>query len=81
MPKLKILSGAEVIKFFETFGFSIDKQKGSHVKIKRLMTDGSRQILTVPNHQEIDRGTLKAIHNQASKYIPEDKLRECFYTK
>ena len=81
MPKLKILSGAEVIKFFETFGFSIDKQKGSHVKMKRLMADGSKQILTIPNHQEIDKGTLKAIFNQATKYIPEDKLREHFYTE
>lgn len=81
MPKLKILSGVEVIKFFETFGFSIDKQKGSHVKMKRLMADGSKQILTVPNHQEIDRGTLKAIYNQASRYIPEDNLWKYFYTE
>lgn len=81
MPKLKIFSGAEVIKIFETFGFVIDAQKGSHVKTKRLMADGTKQILTVPNHQEIDRGTLKAIFNQATRYISENELRKYFYTQ
>mgnify|MGYP001579917459 CR=1 FL=1 len=81
MPKLKILSGQEVITILETFGFSIEKQKGSHVKLLRLLVHGNKQTLTVPLHQEIDRGTLRAIFNQASRYIPEDKLREYFYTK
>ena len=80
MPKLKTLSGREVVTILEKFGFSIEKQKGSHVKLMRLFADGMKQTLTVPLHQEIDRGTLKAIFNQASRYIPEDKLREHFYT-
>jgi len=81
MPKLKTLSGQKVVGILETFGFSIEKQKGSHIKMMRLFVDGTKQTLTIPLHQEIDRGTLKAIFNQASRYIPEDKLREHFYTK
>lgn len=81
MPKLKTLSGREVIAIFEAFGFSIEKQKGSHVKMKRIFTDGAKQTMTIPDHYEIDKGTLKAIFTQATKYIPEDKLRERFYTE
>lgn len=33
MPKLKVLSGIDLIKLFEDFGFSVISQKGSHIKI------------------------------------------------
>ena len=80
MPKLKRLSQKEVLKILESFGFVVASQRGSHIKIKRK-TDFGFQVLTVPNHKELDKGTLKAIFNQASKFISEDELREKFYTK
>lgn len=80
MPKLKILSGKEVINIFEIFGFSVAGQKGSHVKLRKL-TPACRQTLTIPNHQELDKGTLKAIYNQALKYIPENELRQHFFSE
>jgi predicted RNA binding protein YcfA (HicA-like mRNA interferase family) len=64
----------------EDFGFLVAKQKGSHIKIKKK-TDFGFQVLTIPNHKEIDKGTLKAIFNQASKFISEEELRIKFYTK
>ena len=79
MPKLKILSGREVIKIFESFGFVVTGSKGSHVKLKRVAVNGFNQILTVPNHKELDKGTLKAIYNQALRYISDSELRSCFY--
>src|SRR3989338_7122259 len=54
-------------------------QKGSHIKLKRINVSGIKQVLAIPNHKEIDRGTLKAIINQASQYIPEAELRKFFY--
>jgi predicted RNA binding protein YcfA (HicA-like mRNA interferase family) len=36
MPKLKRLSGKEVITVFQRFGFEIVGRKGSHVKLRRL---------------------------------------------
>lgn len=41
----------------------------------------TKQTLLIPNHREMDTGTLKAIFNQASRYIPETELRQYFYTK
>jgi predicted RNA binding protein YcfA (HicA-like mRNA interferase family) len=81
MPKLRRLSGPEVIKVLAQFGFSPLTQRGSHVKLRRLQPDGTRQTLTVPNHQELDTGTARAILRQASRFIPEDQLRPHFYTE
>ena len=79
MPKLKLLSGKEVIKIFSKFGFEIISQRGSHVKLRRILKDGTKQTLTIPIHDELDKGTLKAIFRQALRYIPEEELRPYFY--
>ena len=78
MPKLKVLSCKDVIKILESFGFEVVGQKGSHKKLRRLL-DGAKQTLTVPDHSEIDRGTLKAIFNQSLKYVSATELRQHFY--
>lgn len=80
MPKLKTLSGKDVLKIFRKFGFEKVDQEGSHVKIRRQLLAGGRQSLTIPLHDEIDIGTLKAIFRQALRYIPDNDLRPHFYT-
>lgn len=81
MPKLKPLSGRDIIKIFESFDFSIVGQKGSHVKLKRITEDNIKQTLTIPNHKELDKGTLKSIYNQTLKYISESDIRKYFYSE
>ncbi|MFO8101403.1 MAG: type II toxin-antitoxin system HicA family toxin [Dehalococcoidia bacterium] len=39
-PKLKRLSGAEVVSIMRTFGFDIHSQKGSHAKLRRISDAG-----------------------------------------
>jgi predicted RNA binding protein YcfA (HicA-like mRNA interferase family) len=80
MPKLKTLSGKAVVKIFSEFGFEIVSRRGSHVKLGRVIPDGSRQTLTVPFHDELDKGTLRAIFRHALRYVPEEELRTYFYT-
>ena len=79
MPKLKVLSGDEVIRILENFGFEILNHRGSHVKLRR-MREGIKESLLVPRHKELDAGTLKAIFNQVSRYIAQEELRKFFYT-
>lgn len=78
-PKLKRLSGDDVIKILKLFGFAVYSQKGSHVKLRRVTSNMEKQTLTIPLHKEMDRGTLKAIFRQASKYILESELMGHFY--
>lgn len=80
MPKLKSLDSQEIIKILESFGFSISSQKGSHIKLTRK-TSFQKQVLTIPNHKELKKGTIKAIFNQASKFISSEELGEYFYTE
>ena len=79
-PKLRKLSGRDVIKIMRNFDFEAIAQSGSHVKLRRISVTGEKQTLTIPLHSEIDSGTLKAILRQASRYVQEEHLKECFYT-
>ena len=63
MPKLPILSGKEVVKLLVKLGYAVDHQTGSHI-ILRQNKDPHRR-LTIPNHKEIAKGTLRAIIRQA----------------
>lgn len=81
MPKLKRLSGQQVVSIFEALGFEQVSQRGSHVKLRRILPDGSKQTLTIPAHSELDKGTLKAIYKQAMRYIPEGELQSYFYSE
>lgn len=80
-PKLKNLSGDDLIKIFSSFGFQIHSQKGSHVKLRRKSNKNENQTLTIPMHKELDRGTARAIFRQASKYILETELFPHFYSE
>ena len=79
MPKLKRLSGKEVVGIFTRLGFQIQAQKGSHVKLRRTTSSGTKEILTVPMHAEIDAGTLRAIVRQAGQYLSEEDLLDNFF--
>jgi predicted RNA binding protein YcfA (HicA-like mRNA interferase family) len=79
MPKLKVLSGAEVLRILNQFGFVSESQRGSHVKVRRVTQSGARQSLTVPLHREIDRGTLMAIYRQALRFIEAEQLHNHFF--
>jgi predicted RNA binding protein YcfA (HicA-like mRNA interferase family) len=78
MPRLRRLSGWEVVRILRSFGFEPVSQRGSHVKLQRATVSG-RQTLTIPLHDDLDTGTLKAILRQVSRFIPEDELRSHFY--
>ncbi len=81
MPRLKTLSGNDVVGILRAFGFETASQRGSHAKLHRILKDGVRQTLTIPLHTELDKGTIRAIYRQATRYIPEQELAPHFYAK
>lgn len=81
MPKLRVLSGKEIVKILESFGFFVEHVRGSHIKLDRTFPDGSQETLMVPGHANIKKGTLKSIYRQAMQYIPEEDLRKYFYSE
>jgi predicted RNA binding protein YcfA (HicA-like mRNA interferase family) len=78
-PKLKRLAAREVLAALRAFGFEVVSTRGSHAKLHRELTDGTRQILTVPLHRESAPGTLRAVFCRATRFIPADELRSHFF--
>ncbi len=74
----KVLSGEDVIAVLERYGFVVHSQKGAHVKMRRNMS-GIMETLVIPLHDTLAKGTVKAIFNQASRYITVAELRPHFY--
>ena len=68
MPKLPVVSGADLVRALEQLGFDRLRQRGSHVVMRR-----GEQGCGVPLHRELKRGTLVGIVRQASLF-PEEVI-------
>ena len=71
MSKLPVVSGRKLVRALERAGFVLDRQRGSHIILFRAEPPTT---VTVPDHRELDRGTLRAILRQAD--ITPSQLRE-----
>lgn len=69
MPKLPVVSGIKTVKALSEAGFEVDHQTGSHI-IMRQKQEPHRRV-TVPNHKELAKGTLRAIINDAGLTVQE----------
>ena len=68
MSKMPVVSGHDCVKAIEKAGFYFKRQEGSHIVLRR---DDPFSQVVVPNHKELDRGTLRAIMRQAGMSIDE----------
>jgi len=57
MPPLPVISGREAVKAFQKLGFLFHHQRGSHI----VLYHPNGRHLSVPDHKELDRGTLRAL--------------------
>jgi predicted RNA binding protein YcfA (HicA-like mRNA interferase family) len=69
LSKLPVVSGKQTCKILEKIGFLIDHQTGSHIILRNKRPPYRR--LTIPNHKEIAKGTLRAIIRQAGITVEE----------
>ncbi len=78
-PRLRRLTGQDVLRALGAFGFDVVATRGSHAKLRRVLPMGERHTLTVPLHRELAPGTLRAIFRQAVRFVPETELRRRFF--
>lgn len=69
MNKLPRISGRDTVRALEKIGFYVKRQHGSHIILRR---DNPFCQTVVPDHKELDRGTLRAILRQTG--ISTDEL-------
>lgn len=67
--KLPVVSGSEAIKAFTKAGYELDDQHGSHIILRR--GDPPHRRLSVPNHKELAKGTLRALIREAGLTVEE----------
>lgn len=68
MPALPVLSGRKVVRAFEQLGWQVARQRGSHII---LVKDGEIATLSVPDHKEIAKGTLRSLIRTAGITVEE----------
>jgi len=62
MTRLPVISGRECVKALQRVGFVVKRQESSHIILRR---ESPFAQVVVPDHRELDRGTLRAILRQA----------------
>ncbi len=71
MSGLPRVSGREVVRALRKSGYERDRQRGSHVVLRQTAPPHRR--ITVPDHKEVAKGTLRAIIRQAGLTVDEFK--------
>ena len=68
MAQVPLLRPEVVIKTFEGFGWSVARQRGSHI----IMTKSGQMVtLSIPNHAQVARGTLRRLIQLAGLTVEE----------
>jgi predicted RNA binding protein YcfA (HicA-like mRNA interferase family) len=90
MPKLRRLSGQDVVRILERFGFVVIRIRGSHHILRRVVkingSDGKEtedvQTVNVPVHgrKPLGPGMLRRIYRDTLRYISAKELEGNFYT-
>jgi predicted RNA binding protein YcfA (HicA-like mRNA interferase family) len=60
---IPVMSGREVARTFQKFGWTIARQKASHII---MLKAGEIVTLSIPDHKEVARGTLRSLIRAAN---------------
>ena len=69
MSRLPVVSGRDAVKAFKNIGYVLDHQTGSHLILRQSSPPQRR--LTVPNHRELAKGTLRSLIREAGLTVEE----------
>jgi predicted RNA binding protein YcfA (HicA-like mRNA interferase family) len=65
---LKLCSGSEAVRRFQRAGWSVARQKGSHVMMTK---PGYQWTLSIPQHNELGPGLLRKLISRAGLVVEE----------
>jgi predicted RNA binding protein YcfA (HicA-like mRNA interferase family) len=74
MPSLPHLTGRKVVQVFTRFGWQAVRQRGSHII---MIKEGHIATLSIPDHPEIAKGTLRSLIRAADLTVSEFLLAAC----
>ena len=62
------MSGRKAVRAFERLGWQVARQRGSHII---LIKEGQTATLSVPDHKEVAKGTLRSLIRAAGITVDE----------
>jgi predicted RNA binding protein YcfA (HicA-like mRNA interferase family) len=65
---LPVLNGRKVVRAFEKLGWQVARQRGSHII---MVKDGEIATLSIPDHREVAKGTLRSLIRTAGITVEE----------
>jgi len=68
MPSLPNLTGRDVVGVFSKDGWRMARQRGSHMI---LVKEGHMATLSVPDHREVAKGTLRSLIRSSGLTVEE----------
>ena len=68
MSQVPLWNGRKVTQTFVRLGWRVDRQRGSHII---LVKPGEIATLSVPDHDEVPRGTLRGLIRRAGLTVEE----------
>jgi predicted RNA binding protein YcfA (HicA-like mRNA interferase family) len=68
MPTLPLCRPREVVRALERMGWQVARQRGSHIVLTK---PGAVVTLSVPDHPQVARGTLRALIAKAGSTVEE----------
>jgi predicted RNA binding protein YcfA (HicA-like mRNA interferase family) len=71
MAKYSGFSFKDVIQGLRRAGFEVVSQKGSHIKLRKSVTEGKLTVI-VPKHKELSPGVLRSIREMSG--LDEDEF-------
>lgn len=69
MGRLPVVSGQEAVRAFKKIGYELSHQTGSHMILR--MTEPPHRRLSVPNHKELAKGTLRGLIRESGLTLDE----------
>lgn len=69
MGKLPIITPKKLIKILSLIGYEFDHQRGSHIILRK--NEYPHRRITVPEHKEIAKGTLRSIIRESGLSLNE----------
>ena len=66
--RLRLCSGSEAVRKFERAGWTVARQRGSHVMMVKI---GYEYTLSIPQHNELGPGLLRKLLRQADLTVEE----------
>ena len=72
MSEIPEISYIQIIKTLQRLGFTVVRQKGSHIRLQKRLLEKTVKI-TVPAHKPVKSNTLRIILKQANIELNEFK--------